>query len=99
MGNRTSNEDSYESNEKFLKETSNEYHMNHMNNRLSVKERDYMISKAMKKLGIIAPYKPAVAKAANYLDGDRFWQIYEYAQKAKSPAHYFIKAINRELYA
>lgn len=90
---------SYESNEKFLKETSNEYHMNQMKNRLSVGERDYMISKAMKKLGIIEHYQPAVAKAANYIDGDRFWQIFEYAQRAKSPAHYFIKAINKELYA
>ena len=96
MGKTTSNESS---NEKFLKETSSEYHMNKWKNHLSVKERDYMISKVMKNLGIIDHYKPAVAKAANYLDGDRFWQIFEYAQKAHSPAHYFIKAINRELYA
>lgn len=99
MGRKTSNE---YSNESFLKETSNEYQMNKkraLQNHLSVKERDYMISKAMQRLAIDGHYQPAVAKAANYLEGDRFWQIFEYAQKAHSPAHYFIKAINKELYA
>lgn len=96
MGKTTSNE---YSNEKFLKETSSENHMNKWTNHLSVKERDYMIAKVIEGLGIIKQYRPAVAKAANYIDGDRFWQIYEYAQKAHSPARYFIKAINRELYA
>lgn len=88
------------SNERFLKESSNENQMNkRWTNHLAVKERDYMISKAMKRLQIDSHYQPAVAKAANYLDGDRFWQIFEYAEKAHSPAHYFIKAINRELYS
>jgi hypothetical protein len=99
MGRKTSNE---YSNESFLKETSNEYQMNKkraLQNHLSVKERDYMISKAMQRLAIDNRYQSAVAKAANYIEGDRFWQIFEYAQKAHSPAHYFIKAINKELYA
>lgn len=98
MGKRAS----YESNEKFLKETSYENHMIQMNrggNRLSVDERDYMIAKAVEKFGITEKFQPAVAKAANYIDGQRFWQIFDYATKAKSPARYFIKAINRELYA
>lgn len=96
MGNQTS----YESNEITLKRVSYESNDNHMKkNSLSVKDRDYMIWKAMKFLKIDEHYKPAVAKAANYLDYDRFWQIFEYAEKAHSPAHYFIKVVNREMYA
>lgn len=99
MGKTTSNE---YSNDKFLKETSNEYQMKKksaLKNHLSVKERDSMIAKAMKRLSIDGHYQPAVAKAANYIDPLRFWEIFEYAEKAHSPARYFIKAINRELYA
>ena len=89
---------SYESNESFLKRNSydsNEKTTNH----LSTHERDYMIQKAVEKFGIIPRFRPAVAKAANYLDGARYWEIFESAEKAHSPAHYFIKAINRELYS
>lgn len=101
MGKTTSNE---YSNEKFLKETSYEKSYERAKdkalvNKLSVQERDYMISKAMKRLHIDGRYQPAVAKAANYIDGPRYWEIFDYAEKAHSPAHYFIKAINKEMYA
>lgn len=99
MGKNSSNE---YSNEKFLKETSNEYQMKKrkaLQNCLSTGERDYMISKAMSRLKIDGHFRPAVAKAANYLTGDRFWTIFEYAERAKSPAKYFVKAINREMYS
>ena len=89
---------SYDSNEKTLKRVS--YDSNdRKTNCLSVEERDYMISKVVEKFGIIPQFRPAVAKAANYLTGARFWEIYESAERAKSPARYFIKAINREMYS
>lgn len=96
MGKTTSYEKSYESSQK---RTSYEQ-KNHMKgNNLSVKERDHMIRRVMLDLRIDSHYKPAVAKAANYIDGPRFWEIFGYAERAKFPAHYFIKAINREMYA
>lgn len=82
----------------FLKETSYESYERRTNG-LDTKERDYMIDKVVRTFHIIDKFKPAVAKAANYVDGPRFWEIYESAQKAHSPARYFIKAINRELYS
>ena len=82
----------------FSKETSND-HMKGRTNGLDVKERDYMIHKVITRFGIIDKFQPAVAKAANYIDGARFWELYECAEKAHSPARYFIKAINRELYS
>lgn len=94
MGKTTSNE----SNEKTLKRVSNDSN-DRATNKLSVSERDYMIHRAIDKFGIIPRFQPAVAKAANYIDGVRFWEIFECAEKAHSPARYFIKAINRELYA
>lgn len=92
------------SNDSFLKKTSYEYHMRlglkkGQTNPLSVQERDYMIKKAVENFKIIPRFQPAVARAANYLTGVRFWEIYEKAQKAKSPAHYFIRSINKELYS
>lgn len=87
------------SNERFLKESSYENHMKKVcSNSLSIKERDYMIDKVCKQFGIVDRFRPAVAKAANYLDGVRFWEIFDCAEKAHSPARYFIKAVNRELY-
>lgn len=94
MGKKPSNE----SNEKTLKRVSNDSN-DKGTNKLSVGERDYMIHKAIDKFGIVPRFQPAVAKAANYIDGVRFWEIFESAEKAHSPAHYFIKAINKELYA
>jgi len=89
---------SYDSNEKTLKRVS--YDSNdRKTNCLSVEERDYMISKVVEKFGIIPQFRPAVAKAANYINGPRFWEIYESAERAKVPARYFIKAINREMYS
>lgn len=91
------NQQSYASYENSLKGISND-HMNVKLNLLSVDERDYMIKKAVEKFGIVPKFQPAVAKAANYLTGARFWEIYEHAQKAKTPARYFIKAVNKEMY-
>lgn len=93
-----SNKVSYESNEKLKKEKS--YDSNdRKKNHLSVDERDYMIEKVITKFGIIPQFQPAVKKAANYIEGPRFWEIYERSEKAKCPARYFIKSINKELYA
>lgn len=83
--------------ENFLKRNSYESYEKG-GNKLSVNERNYMIDKAVEKLGISERFRPAVAKAANYIDGVRFWTIFECAAKAHSPAHYFIKAINKEMY-
>lgn len=88
---------SYDSYEKTLKRVSYDSY-ERGNNKLSVSERDYMISRAIKKFGIEPRFQTAVAKAANYIDGPRFWEIFDCAEKAHSPARYFIKAINREMY-
>lgn len=97
MGKNQQSYDSCVSNEDFLKEISND-HLNGKLNLLSIDERDYMIKQVVEKFGIIPKFQPAVAKAANYLTGARFWEIYEHAQKAKAPAHYFVKSINKEMY-
>lgn len=88
------------SNERFLKKSSNDNQMNHMNgtNHLSVKERDYMIRTAMSRLSIDSQWKPAVARGANYISGDKFWSLVDYATKAKCPARYFIKCLNKEMF-
>lgn len=78
-------------NDKFLKRNFNE-----SLNRLSVKERDYMISTAMKRLKVSAQWHNAVAKGACYLDGARFWELVDIAATKKSPAHYFVACIGRE---
>ena len=77
MGNNVSNDQM----RSFLKRNSNDSNDKHTNH-LSVKERDYMISKVVTKFGIIPKFQPAVAKAANYIAGPRFWEIYESAQRA-----------------
>jgi|GEM_PF-5728502 len=66
-------------------------------NHLRTDERDYMIKSAIRKLNISPEWYGAVKKAANYLTGDRFWTLVQYAERANNPAHYFIRAVNREL--
>lgn len=97
MGNYYIHMNQMSSTECSLKRTSNEsYERN--TNKLSVRERDYMIRTAIEKLRIGSPYHQAVKRSANYLTGDKFWTIFEFAQKSKNPAHYFIRAVNREMY-
>ena len=101
MGNRRYQMNQMISNERFLKKSSNDNQMNHMKgtNHLKVKERDYMINTAMKRLGISDEWRPAVARGANYIPGERFWSLVDYATKArKSPARCFIKCINNEMF-
>lgn len=66
-------------------------------NQLKRDERDYMIDSAIRKLNIAPEWYGAVKKAANYLPGDKYWTLVEYAKRAKRPDHYFIRAVNREL--
>lgn len=82
-------------NESFLKETS----MKSLNktNGLAVKERDYMISAAMRRLGVSNQWHNAVAKGACYLDGARFWELVDIASSKNSPAHYFVACISKEV--
>lgn len=98
MGKRTSN-DQMISTEEPLKEVSNDSndHMKRTNG-LSVKERDYMIQTSMKRLGVDPNWKPVVARAANYVSAPRFWEIADYASKARSKARCFIKCLNNEMY-
>lgn len=85
--------------EKSLKRDFNEFNESVNNNRLSVGERDYMISTAMRLLGISPEWHDAVARGANYLDGDKFWQLVDYARspRIRNKARYFVGAIGREL--
>lgn len=112
MGKTTSSE-SNESNDKTLLRVSNEsnerqhlkservqmkgFKPDHLNS-LPPKERDYMITMAMKRCGVTEEWKPVIAKGANYIHGNRFWIIVEYAQKAHNPARYLIKALNAEMW-
>lgn len=91
---------SNESYEKFSKRTSNEsYESNEKGtNKLSIHERDYMIDKSMRKLKIDERWRSTVARGANRLSGDRFWTLVEYSERAKAPARYFIKSLNREMW-
>lgn len=66
-------------------------------NELSVKERDYMIRTAMRRLGITDEWSGTVKKAANYLDGVRFWDLVDIAQSKRKPANYFVFVANKEL--
>jgi hypothetical protein len=77
--------------EKFLKRNFNE-----SLNGLPVKERDYMIETAMRRLGISEQWHNAVAKGACYLDGARFWELVDIASTKKSPAHYFVACVCKE---
>lgn len=65
-------------------------------NDLDVKERDYMISAAMRRLQVEPRWHDAIAKGACYLDGVRFWELVDIASTKKSPAHYFVACIGRE---
>ena len=65
-------------------------------NDLDVKERDYMISAAMRRLHVEPKWHDAIAKGACYLDGVRFWELVDIASTKKSPAHYFVACIGRE---
>ena len=97
MGKNEHQMNSIESNEKFSKRTSNDSN-EQGTNRLSLHERDYMIEKSMHKLKVDDEWRPTVARGANYLTGDRFWTLVEYAERAKYPARYFIKSLNREMW-
>ena len=66
-------------------------------NNLDVKERDYMISTAMRRLRISTQWHNAVARGACYLEGARFWELVDIASTKKSPAHYFVACIGREV--
>lgn len=66
-------------------------------NSLDVKERDYMISTAMRRLRISTQWHNAVARGACYLEGARFWELVDIASTKKSPAHYFVACIGREV--
>lgn len=86
--------------EKISKKSSIEIQLNKKSrfvNCLGVDERDYMIKSAIRKLNIAPEWYGAVKKGANYLSGDKFWSLVEYSRRAKNPAHYFVKAVNREL--
>ena len=95
MGN---NRHSMKFNEKFLKRNFNES-LKGRTNSLDIKERDYMISAAMRRLNISSQWHDAVARGACYLSGDKFWQLVDSAQnpKIRLKANYFVKAISREL--
>ena len=98
MGNRRYQMNQMTSNERFHKKSSNDNQMKGTNH-LKAKERDYMINTAMKRLGISDEWRPAVARGANYIPGERFWSLVDYATKArKSPARCFIKCINNEMF-
>lgn len=98
MGRVTSN-DQMISNETFLKKSSNESNdQMKRTNGLTVKERDYMIQTSMRRLGVEQRWKPVVARAANYVSAPRFWEIADYADKAKLKARCFIKCLNNEMY-
>lgn len=71
--------------------------MSRATNNLSVKERDYMIRSAMVRLRISPQWHDAVAKGACYLQGERFWELVDFAMKAKKPANYFVFCVNKEL--
>lgn len=92
MGN---NKHSMRFNEKFLKRNFNES-LKGKTNDLDVKERDYMISAAMRRLHVEPRWHDAIAKGACYLDGVRFWELVDIASTKKSPAHYFVACIGRE---
>ena len=82
------NEDSFKKNlNESLKTTNN----------LPIKERDYMISTAMRRLHIESKWHNAVARGACYLDGVRFWELVDYAEHARKPANCFVFCIGREL--
>lgn len=68
-------------------------------NEISTDERDYMISKAMRKLNISDGWRKAVARGACYLSGDTFWRLVEAAQspRIKDKPRYFIAGIGKEL--
>ena len=63
-------------------------------NGLSVGEVNYMIKTAMARLSIPAQFHDSTAKAANYLDGPRFWELVEKAESAGkrgyNPGKYFL---------
>jgi hypothetical protein len=82
-------------NEKFLKRNFNES-LNKGTNTLEVKERDYMIQTAMRRLKISAQWHDAVAKGACYLDGVRFWELVDIASSKNSPARYFVACCCKE---
>lgn len=84
-------------NESFLKETSMNINDKKATNNLDVKERDYMIQTAMKRLGISTQWHDAVARGACYLQGPRFWELVDCAMKARKPANYFVFCIGQEL--
>ena len=71
--------------------------LNGKTNNLTVKERDHMITQAMKRLGITDQWAGTVKKAANYLDGIRFWELVEIAESKRKPANYFVFCANKEL--
>ena len=86
-------------NEKFLKRNFNESSMNSKpaTNNLPTQEREYMISTAMRRLGISNQWHDAVARGACYLQGDKYWMLVDCAMKANSPARYVVGAIGKEL--
>ena len=93
MGN---NRQSIEQLKKSNKVTSIEQ-LNGRANNLTVKERDHMIRQAMKRLDISEQWSGTVKKAANYLDGVRFWELVDISESKRKPANYFVFIANREL--
>lgn len=92
MGNKAT---SMNISDKFLKRNFNDS-MNRTNG-LAVKERDYMISTAMRRLGISEQWHNAVARGACYLEGAKFWELVDIASSKNSPAHYFVACIGKEI--
>jgi len=91
-----SNRESIDQLKKSNKVTSIEQLKGNTNN-LSTKERDYMISQAMRRLDISEQWAGTVKKAANYLDGVRFWELVDISESKRKPANYFVFCANKEL--
>lgn len=83
-------------NDKFLKRNFNDINESMKGNKLSTKERNYMIEAAMRRLDISNEWHDAVAKGACYLDGVRFWELVDIASSKNSPARYFVACVCRE---
>lgn len=68
-------------------------------NDVPTKERDYMIERAMKRLGISSEWRRAVARGANYLPPAEFWRLVEDADRLakQSKARYFVASVGKEL--
>lgn len=65
-------------------------------NTIDIKERDYMIRTAMRRLGISSEWHDAVAKGACYLDGVRFWELVDIATSKRYPDRWFVACCCRE---